>query len=121
MTIHFSQAGGDVLMNARKLTLATLVSLCALTGALALCSAPALAGEGGCPNEQLRAETDSTRLPDCRAYEMVSPLFKGGYGVQGIEAVALNGEGVAYYSPGTFAGQPAGFSEALDSTVDPAV
>ena len=94
----------------RGLALALAAAL-ACSGALA---APTLAAEGACPNEQLRAETGSTRLPDCRAYEMVSPLFKGGYGVQGIEAVALDGEGVAYYSPGAFAGQPTGFSEALD-------
>jgi hypothetical protein len=43
-------------------------------------------------------------LPAGRAYEMVSPLFKGGFGVLHIEAVALDGESVAFYSPGTFAG-----------------
>jgi hypothetical protein len=44
---------------------------------------------------------------------MVSPSYKGGYGVLKIEAVPAGGERVAYYSPGTFAGAPSGF-ELLD-------
>jgi hypothetical protein len=47
-------------------------------------------------------------LPAGRAYEMVSPVFKGGFGVLHIEAVASDGESVAFYSPGAFAGAPAG-------------
>jgi hypothetical protein len=40
--------------------------------------ARAAAGEG-CPNEALRSELSSGGLPDCRAYEMVSPAYKEGY------------------------------------------
>src|SRR6202167_4951663 len=42
-----------------------------------------------------------------RAYEMVSPVFKGGFGVTQIEGVAENGESVVFASPGAFAGSPA--------------
>ncbi len=47
-------------------------------------------------------------LPAGRHYEMVSPVFKGGFGASGIRAVAENGESVAFYSPGAFAGAPGG-------------
>jgi hypothetical protein len=49
-----------------------------------------------------------------RHYEMVSPAFKDGFGVEKIEAVAPNGESVAYFSPGVFAGAPLGFTQFAD-------
>lgn len=45
-------------------------------------------------------------LPEGRVYEMVSPLYKGGFGVIHIEAASPDGESVAFYSPGVFAGAP---------------
>ena len=45
-------------------------------------------------------------LPEGRAYEMVSPVYKGGHGVAYLEAVASDGESVGFWSAGTFAGAP---------------
>jgi hypothetical protein len=78
---------------------------------------PALASE--CPNEQVRGESNtnpatgkpySATLPDCRAYEMVSPLYKEGQNArplvaaEGPEAipVAPDGNAVGFFSIGTF-------------------
>jgi hypothetical protein len=47
-------------------------------------------------------------LPLGRHYEMVSQLFKGGYGVRGIGVIAPDGERVVYASLGAFAGAPTG-------------
>jgi hypothetical protein len=49
-------------------------------------------------------------LPTGRQYELVSPVFKDGFGATHIEAVASDGEGVAFYSPGSFEGAPAGLT-----------
>ncbi len=104
--------GGGVLATraaASGLALGILVCL-----ALALGARPAMAE--ACPNQQLREESDtnpatheaySLGLPDCRAYEMVSPLEKQGHDVRPSQLhgylVAPNGNTVGFESEGNFA------------------
>jgi hypothetical protein len=88
-----------------------------VAAALALSATPAVAGE--CPNEQLRGESNtnsvthkpfSTEAPDCRAYEMVSPLYKQGNNARPVALgqgpttfpVAPDGNAVAFQSVGAF-------------------
>ena len=73
------------------------------------------APEGGCANEPSRIGP-AAYLPDCRAYELVSPLDKnngdivpplqpGGFGAkEGIEQSAVSGDRIAYSSRTAFAG-----------------
>ena len=57
---------------------------------------PTLSPAESCPSEQIRNENSSEALPECRAYEMVTPPDKGGYGA---ELVRINGgAAVAYKS-----------------------
>lgn len=53
------------------------------------------------------ASVAALALPEGRVIEMVSPIYKGGYGVGSVAAVAPNGESVAFESQGAFAGAPA--------------
>jgi hypothetical protein len=56
-----------------------LTSLVILILAMSLTSASASAvAAGSCPDEQARAERNSLALPDCRAYELVTPPSKNG-------------------------------------------
>ncbi len=68
--------------------------------------AAAAVGEG-CPNESLRSELNSGWLPECRAYEMVTPVYKEGYLALN-DGFAGDGEQAILGSTGEFAGTPGG-------------
>jgi hypothetical protein len=59
---------------------------------------PAAAGVDTCPNAAIRAQQHAQRLPECRAYEQVSPIDKHGIGVHyaGTTQSAAAGDAVAF-------------------------
>lgn len=61
-------------------------------------------GPETCPNAAIREAQHSTELPECRAFEMVSPVDKNGNEVTGFFTVqgAPGGDRVAYGSTGAF-------------------
>jgi hypothetical protein len=59
-----------------------------------------------CPNESIRQEQASTNLPDCRAYEKVSPEFEQGRGASaGPASITDDGDQIAF-SGGLLPGGP---------------
>ncbi|TMK57360.1 MAG: hypothetical protein E6G51_06230 [Actinobacteria bacterium] len=70
---------------------------------------PPSASSQTCPNAVLRSENSSSALPDCRAYEMVSPPAKNGndVGLSGASPVyvaAANGNALAFETLGALPG-----------------
>jgi len=85
------------------LSLLTLVCMGLEAGALA-----ASARAEGCPNEQLRGQDGyALQLPDCRAYEQVSPAdknFTDAAGFPGLVQSSPSGEAVTFFSTAPFPG-----------------
>jgi hypothetical protein len=73
--------------------------------------APPEPPSAGCPNEALRAELGSMLLPECRAYELVTPPYKEGYKVS-VVSYSTNGGQAIVNTLGDLADEP-GESEAL--------
>jgi hypothetical protein len=110
------------MMSARRPPFGLLSSLCVIVSVLVsmtamgvFSAAPAMAS-AGCPNEQIRRESStdpatgeaySAGLPDCRAYEMVSPPEKNNGGIYSGNAgfpVAVDGDAVGFFSQNAFGG-----------------
>jgi hypothetical protein len=59
-----------------------------------------------CANQAIRVEQRATMTGSCRAWEMVSPIDKNGGNItleNGAAAAAATGDGIVYYSRGSFA------------------
>jgi hypothetical protein len=92
---------------ARRIAAALATAACASLCAAAMLAAPALALSEPCPNESLRGGP-SAALPDCRAYEQVTPVDKDGTNPTGgpsfVQAMP-SGDGITFL---TDSGVPGG-------------
>ena len=88
-----------------SLPLLLLTFVCAGLGAGAFAAS---ARAEGCPNEQLRGQDGyALRLPDCRAYEQVSPVaknFTDALGEADVVQSSPSGDGVTFFSDAPFPG-----------------
>jgi hypothetical protein len=71
------------------------------------------AGAAACRNEALRGESSSTLLPDCRAYEMVTPAYQEGFPLQAAD-YSPDGEKLIVEGLSNIAGAPGAGEEALE-------
>ena len=83
-------------------------SLALLTLVFALAGGTSAARAERCPNEQIRQEQAyGLQLPDCRAYEQVSPVDKNltdAAGAPGIVQASSSGDGVSFFAVAPFPG-----------------
>jgi hypothetical protein len=102
---------------AKGRTTAALLAACAVALGIGWTATQAQAAGSECANEQVRSESNrnqatgqpySQDLPECRAYEKVTPGYKQDHDAFGVAsfglAVSPNGETVGYGSEGDFAG-----------------
>jgi hypothetical protein len=91
--------------SAGRMQLPLLLLTIVCTG-LGVVTISASAQAEGCPNEQLRGQEDyALALPDCRAYEQVSPIdknFTDALGEADVVQSSPSGDGVTFFSAAPF-------------------
>jgi hypothetical protein len=90
---------------ARRIVLSVAVLGGVILGCLSLSGMAFGMEAGGCGNESLRVALSSNVLPDCRAYEMVTPPYKEGYPMF-VSSLAADGEQAIINGLGNLAGTP---------------
>ncbi len=99
-------------VDCRALSVVALFVLVVCAGVSGVSSVRA-AASASCANEQLRSEQPyGLGLPDCRAFEMVSPIDKNDanavdthcFSTAWTSRASVSGEGISYVSPGSFGG-----------------
>ncbi len=102
------------------LALASLIAAGTLLGGSAL---PAVSAAEACPNETLRSENESLALPDCRAYELVTPPFAGGQTYfQEPPGIAADGSAIVFQTlgaPGSSEADPSATGAAYKAEREP--
>ena len=111
MVLGWRRHEGGMKMRIRGLLLLSLMVTSVLVGGSSLIVTTADAET--CPNETLRAELGSSGLPDCRAYEMVSPPYKEGYPLFAF-SYSADGEKAIVGGLGDLAGAPGAGEAALE-------
>jgi hypothetical protein len=92
--------------HARRRRVAAAAAALLLTTACAAVGAGPSAAADSCPNADVRAQQRSTYLPECRAYEAVSPVDTNGTDVQNALRVSADGRAIAWISLGAYANTP---------------
>ena len=78
------------------------------------------AGAAACPNESVRNELGVTRLPQCRAYEQVTPAYKEGYPVI-LRSLSSDGNKAILFSLANIDGAEGAGESAIESNLYTAV
>jgi hypothetical protein len=88
-----------------RLLLTAAVCATSVGAGLGFGASTALAADG-CANEQLREQQGATHLPDCRAYEQVSPVDKNGGTIASGLGAREEAGGITFWSTSAFGDTP---------------
>jgi hypothetical protein len=109
-------SGGRAAVGLRRAGLGLVFVMVALGFLCVPLSAMAAGGEAGCENEALRTSFGWLALPDCRAYEMVSPPYKEGYPMFA-KSYSTDGGKAILFSLANLAGTPGAGESAVENVL----